>query len=347
MLRDWDGLGIFHAVDGATGARIYVAYHNATLGPPAGGTRLRSYPDTTSALADVRRLAEAMTYKWAAIGLPFGGGKCVIDAPSPPAGQARRDFFLRYGRLLAGLRGSFVATVDMGTTPEDMDVAARESEHLFGYAPGSGEGRDPGPYTALGVFEGIRAAVLHRRGDLDLEGVTVAIQGVGDVGAPLAHRLAEAGARLVVADLDRARARKVAAEVDGSVVGPDEIYSTQCDVFSPCAGGAVLDDDTIPALQCDIVAGSANNPLQRPRHARLLDERGILYAPDYIVSGGGAVAFGYLYNGVVEEEALVAKVRLIGQRLASVFREAEERGELPVEAARRLAEKRLEDGGTP
>lgn len=343
MVRGWDGTAVIHAHDPPTGSRIYVALHDTRLGPAVGGTRMAAYGSPGEALRDAMRLAEGMTYKWAGLGLPFGGGKCVVDVPSVPTGEAREGLFRRYGDLLQALRGSFQTGVDLGTDPEDMDVLAAATSHVM---CGSGpDGTvDPGPYTALGVFSGIRAALEHLGGDPDPAGAEVLVQGAGDVGEPLARLLAEAGAELLVADLDAERARRLARATGGAVVDADEVYGTACDVFAPCAVGGVLDPGTIPRLRCRAVVGSANNQLASLADAERLHERGILYAPDFIVNGGGALAFGLLHLGDPGEEELRRRVRGIGETLSELFDEAVGRGESPVHAARRLAEARLEDG---
>lgn len=341
MVRDWDGLAVIHSFDPPAGARIFVAIHDTRLGQPVGGTRMKSYDGPEEALRDAMRLAEGMTWKWAGIGMSFGGGKCVIDVPSPPRGAERESFFRRYGRLLEAMSGAFATGVDLGTDPADMDVAARETRNVFGRRP-EGEGTvDPGPYTAAGVYAGIRAALAHRFGDAGPDGRSVLVQGVGDVGEPLARLLADGGAELLLSDVDEERARELAAELGARFVAPAEVYDTECDVFAPCAIGGVLNDDTIPALRCAVVAGSANNQLAEARHAEALHERGVLYAPDYVVNAGGALAFGLMHAGTTDPEVLDVRVRGLGDRLAEIFEEADAAGASPAHAARRLAERTL------
>ena len=345
MVRVWDGMAVIHSYDPPTGARIFIALHDTRLGQPVGGTRMKSYPAPEDALEDAMRLAEGMTWKWAGIGLPFGGGKCVVDVPSPLHGPERDSFFRRYGRLLEALSGAFATGVDLGTDPADMDVAAGETRYVKGADP-AGEGTlDPGPFTAAGVEAGIRAALGHRFGDDDPSGRTVLIQGVGDVGEPLARELAAAGARLLLSDLDEERARTLAHELDAGAVPAGDVYGTECDVFAPCAVGGVLNDDSIPRLRCAIVAGSANNQLAEERHADALHERGILYAPDYVINAGGALAFGLLHLGTTDLDELRREVAGLEERLSEIFRESEEADASPAHAARRLAEERLREAG--
>ncbi len=343
MVRDWDGLAVIHSFDPPTGARIFVAIHDTRLGQPVGGTRMKSYESPEEALRDAMRLAEGMTWKWAGIGMGFGGGKCVIDVPTPPRGAERESFFRRYGRLLEAMSGAFATGVDLGTDPADMDVAARETRNVFGRRP-EGEGTvDPGPFTAAGVHAGIRAALAHRFGEADPSGRSVLIQGVGDVGEPLARLLAADGAEVTLSDVDEERADELAAALGARVVAPAEVYGTECDVFAPCAIGGVLNDDTIPALRCAIVAGSANNQLAEARHAEALHERGVLYAPDYVVNAGGALAFGLMHGGTTDPDVLDERVRGLGDRLAEIFEAAEADDASPAHAARRLAERTLKE----
>lgn len=344
LIRGWDGQGVIIRYDRPSASWIYIALHDTTLGRPVGGTRMKSYGKAEEALRDAMRLAEGMTWKWAGIGFDFGGGKCVVDVPAPLRGRKRTSFFRRYGRYLESLDGAFATGLDLGTTPEDMDVTARETRYVFGSNPEGPGTVDPGPYTALGVFCGIRAALRHRFGEADPSGRTILIQGVGDVGAPLARLVAEAGARPLLSDLDEERARDRANELGGETVAPEDVFDTPCDVFAPCAVGGVLDDDTIPRLRCGVVAGSANNQLASSRHAGSLHRRGILYAPDHVVNAGGAIAFGLLHRGVREGEELEGGVRALEGRLEEIFGEAAVRDESPVHAARRLARRKLEAG---
>lgn len=342
LLEGWDGLGVVVRRDPPTDAWVFVALHDDALGRPVGGCRMKVYARPEDGLRDALRLARGMTWKWAAMGLGFGGGKAVLSLTRPLDPQERDGLLLRFGDLLESLEGAYGTGEDLGTTPDDMRRIATRTRHVVGLPPGDDGPSDPGPYTALGVLSGIRAALAHRHGDDSLEGRTVLIQGLGDVGAPLAHGIAEAGGRVLLADVDGARADALARELDAPLVAPDDVYDTPCDVYAPCALGATLNDSTVPRLRCAIVAGSANNQLERPDHAAALHERGILYAPDYVVNGGGAMAFGLLYLGEETVDGLEARVSGIGTMLSQLFREARERDESPVEAARRRAARTLE-----
>ena len=341
LLQNWSGLGVVQAFDRETGTWFFIALHDASRGTMVGGCRMSVYEAPEDGMRDAMRLAEGMTYKWAAIDFPFGGGKSVLAVPRRFDGEERRALIRRFGRLLESLGGAYATGVDLGTTPEDMDVLASASRFVMGHgAKGSGT-EDPGPYTALGVLAGIRSALKAVDGNPEPAGKTVLIQGAGDVGEPLARMLAEAGATVLISDVDSARAEKLAEELGGRAVPVEETYTTACDVFAPCAIGAILNSRTIPGLACRIVAGSANNQLERPEDAEALHERGILYAPDYVVNAGGAIAFGMMHFGETGTELLEERVRGIEGSLDRIFAEARERDESPAHGARRVAEAAL------
>lgn len=340
LLEAWDGQGVWAGRDAPTGSWIFIALHDLAPGPAVGGCRMRHYARPEDGARDAMRLAEGMTFKWAALDFPFGGGKSVLAVPGPLRGEAREGLLRRFGRLLGGLRGTYSTGVDLGTTPEDMAVVAAEAPHVLGQV--DGRSVDPGPYTALGVYEGIRAALAHVFGEASPAGRRVLIQGVGDVGLPLARQLAEDGAELLLADIDPAVAESAVRELEGRTVAAQEALTAQCDVLAPCAIGGVLDEETIPALRCRVVAGSANNQLEEPDDAERLHDRGILYAPDYIVNAGGAIAFGRMHMGERENSAIREEVRGIGRTLREIFREAEEADESPARAAERRARRNLE-----
>jgi leucine dehydrogenase len=335
VIAGWDGEAVATRFDHETGAWLFVAFHDTTLGTPNGGTRMRVYDRPVAGLEDAMRLAEGMTRKWAVLGLPFGGGKAVLAVSRWPEAAEREGLLLRYGRLLETLGGSFQTGVDMGTTPEDMLVIGRVTRYVHGVEFETGRVIDPGPFTARGVLRGIEAALEVVFGEPPVKGRRILVQGVGDVGRPLAGFLAEGGARLLVSDVDVERAGQVARALGGEVVPPPEVVERACDVYAPCAVGGVLTRETIPRLACRIVAGSANAQLGESEDADRLHERGVLYAPDYVVNAGGAAAFGLLSLGERDEAAILARVDGIGDTLREIFRAAAERGESPVEAARR------------
>jgi leucine dehydrogenase len=343
-IETWEGEAVVTRFDRATSTWIFIAIHNTTFGSAVGGTRMRTYAEPAAGLTDAMRLAAGMTAKWAVIGLPYGGGKAVLAVPEPLSGDARTGLLRSYGQLLESLNGSFQTGVDLGTTPEDMRVIAGETRYVHGVDPVTGATKDPGPFTARGVVRGIEAALAVAFGSDDLDGRSVVIQGVGDVGHPLARMLADVGTRVMVSDIDGDRARRVAAEVGGEVVDPTAAFSTPCDVFAPCAVTGVLNRETIPQLACRVVAGSANAQLGEPDDADRLHERGILYAPDYVVNAGGATAFGLMSTGVDDVEELMARVDDIRPTLEAIFAEAGERDESPFTASRRRVRALLAQG---
>lgn len=341
-IKAWDGEAVVSRFDAETESWVFIALHDSTLGPLVGGCRMRTYPGPEAALDDAMRLAEGMTYKWAAVEYPFGGGKSVLAVPRRLESEPRIGLLRRFGDLLATLRGTYMTGVDLGTTPDDMRAVAERCDYVMGVSADGATSLDPGPYTALGVFVGVRSGLRAALGEDDLAGRSVLVQGVGDVGKPLAELLAQAGAKLLVCDTDAARAESVAERSGGSVVPAAEAYETECDVFSPCAVGAVLNPETIPRLRCRVVAGSANNQLRSSEDADRLHARGILYAPDYVVNAGGAIAFGLMHRGLRDKEELRHRVRGIQSSLDEIFAEAAGRSESPARAARRRAERILE-----
>ncbi len=344
QLRAWDGEEVAVRFDAPTSTWMFVCVHSTVLGPAAGGTRLKVYEQPHEALADGLRLSTAMTSKNAMAGLPLGGGKAVLAVPEIPAGSARRDLLLRYAELVDSLHGTYRTACDMNTESADMDVVGERTSHVFGKTEAAGGSGTSAPATADGVFVGLRAAVAHAFGDGDLAGRTVAIQGVGKVGDPLARALAETGAQLVLADVDDVRAKELANELDGNSVAAEEVFDVDCDVFSPCATGGVLSKVTIERLRCRVVAGAANNQLAEPDDAERLAERDILYAPDYVVNAGGIIHLASLELLGEDETARDERVRAIGDTLGEVFSLAGERGISTAAAADAIVEQRLAAG---
>ncbi|MFQ5524870.1 MAG: Glu/Leu/Phe/Val dehydrogenase dimerization domain-containing protein [Thermoanaerobaculia bacterium] len=337
LIQSWDGIGVLTRYDEPTGTWIFICIHDNSLGAATGGTRIRTYPTPADALRDGMRLAEGMTHKWAAVDLGFGGAKAVLAVPGPIAGDERRGLLQRYAGLIEILGGSFLTGEDMGITSEDMEFISRHTSYLHGFDE-HGKKVDPSPFTARGVVTGIKASLAHRYGDDSISGKRVLVQGTGNVGGHLVRMLAEEGAEILVEDIDRDRAQSLADEVGARVIDNGDTYSTECDVFAPCAIGAILNQDTIPKLACPIVAGSANNQLAEHDDVERLRERGILYAPDYIVNAGGAISFAHIGRGITARDRLFEKVDSIGSTLAEILAEADERGESSLDAAdRRVA----------
>lgn len=283
-MEEYDYEQLILCQDKNTGLKAIIAIHDTTLGPALGGTRICEYESDEDAIEDALRLARGMTYKNAAAGLNLGGGKAVIIGD--PKKIKSEALFRAFGRFVEGLNGRYITGEDMNATQEDASYINCETDYIVGLETGSG---NPSPVTAYGVFKGIQAAVNEVFGSDDLTGKTVAIQGLGAVGRRLAERLHEAGAKLYVTTRDKAKIDKAVAELNATAVGPDEIYGVECDVFSPCARGAIINDKTINQFKCKIIAGAANNQLAESRHGDMLHEKGILYVPDYIINSGGVI----------------------------------------------------------
>jgi leucine dehydrogenase len=339
-LADWDGEAVIARFDRETAAWIFIALHSSALGPSTGGTRMRVYASPADGLRDAQRLARGMTAKWAAVDLPVGGGKAVLALSRPLADAERAGLLRRYGRLVESLRGAFATGEDLGTTPEDMAIIATQTSHVHG-VESDGAVIDPGPFTARGVLRGIQAAARAVLGRDDLAGVRVLVQGVGDVGLPLARELRAAGAELLLSDVDAARVAAAARELGAAVVAPGEALTAPCAVLAPCAIGGILDAGSIARLACRVVAGSANNQLATDEDAERLHARGIVYVPDYVVNGGGALALGLRGRGVRDLDELMARMERIGEAVAEILAEAAAAGEPPLRAATRRVDRAL------
>jgi leucine dehydrogenase len=327
--------------DKAGGMRAIIAIHSTALGPACGGTRMYAYQSNDAALTDVLRLSRGMSYKCAIADLPLGGGKAVlIGDPARDKSEAR---FLAYADAINSLGGRYVTAMDVGVLPADMPIIARGTKYIAGYDQPGKTGGDSGPLTALGVFVGLKAAVKHRLGVDTTKGLTVAIQGLGKVGMSLAQRLHAEGARLLVADVNGEAVRKAVDAFGAEEVSTDAIVTAPCDVLSPNALGAILNDHTIPALHARVIAGGANNQLERDVHGRMLREREILYAPDYVINGGGIIRVaGQIENwsdGDIERRVLA-----IGPTLTTIFQRATAEGQTTNEIADEMARERIARG---
>ena len=336
VLAEYGHERVLFSHEPSCGYRGIVAIHDTTLGPALGGTRFWEYDSDMEALIDVLRLSRGMTYKAAVAGLNLGGGKAVIIGDNK---IRDREMTMRaHGRAVDSLGGRYITAEDVGTSVEDMDFVHMETEWVVGILGRSG---DPSPVTAYGVYRGVKACALRRYDTDDLGGRSVAVQGAGHVGYHLCRYLVEEGTKLFVTDIDDDKTRRVADELGAEVVEPEEIYDVDADVFAPCALGAVLNDETIPRLRVDIVAGAANNQLQSREHDDLLQERGILYAPDYVINAGGLInVYSELAGWSLERSK--RKAGEIYKVLLQIFDLAESEGVTSAEAADRLAERRLE-----
>jgi len=340
LLKAWPGEEVVVRYDRDTDAWMFIAIHATHGTRSVGGCRMKVYPSPDEGLWDAIRLAEGMTNKWAAIDVNYGGGKAVIALSRPVTGEARTALLRRFGRMIDSLNGRYGTGPDIGTTPDDMALLATVTRYVHCYDWKTRAPYDPGIYTALGVFVGMRAAWRHVTGSDDLLGVRVLVQGVGDTGAPLARSLKQAGAVVLLNDLDTKKVAALAAELGAEIVPAERVYDTECDVYAPCSVGATLDETTIPKLKCRVIAGSANNQLRGPGDAARLVARNILYAPDYVVNGAGAVSLAMVDEGATFE-TIERAIQTMDARLTGIFQDAAARNESPVEAARRMVERRL------
>jgi len=328
--------------DEATGLCAIIAIHSTALGPAAGGTRLWTYASDDEALYDVLRLSQGMSYKNAMAGLKFGGGKAVIM--KTPDFEGSDALYERFGEFVESLGGDYITAEDVGMSVDIMDIVARKTRYVSGLTLQSGKaGGDPSPKTAYGIYRGILAAAKARLVRDDLDGVRVAVQGVGHVGYELCKLLHAAGAALLVADLDEARVDRVCAEFGAERVPDAEILFVDADVLAPCALGAILHEESIPGIKARIVAGGANNQLRSQEDGQRLADAGILYAPDYVINAGGIINVACEYFGDVDDAGVMDLVARIGPRLSAIFDEAERTGEPTNVIADRQARKIIAD----
>ncbi len=324
--------------DDEAGLKAILAIHDTTLGPAIGGTRMLPYDTEKEALADVLRLSRAMTYKAAAAGMDFGGGKAVI------IGDAQRDksekLLRAFGKFIESLNGRFLTGEDVGTSSDDMRIVGQETKYAI-YPPKSLEAQWQTSYlTAFGVLRGIQASVREKYGNDSLSGMRIAIQGIGKVGDQLARLLHAESAELTVADLNRSRLKAISEELGATVVEPHEIYQIDTEVFSPCALGGILNDEVVPLLRCKIVAGAANNQLGEDRHAEELWKKGILYAPDYVINAGGLISALY-EMGRCDKATVIRMTADIYDRLRAIFDTARSENIPTQVAADRMVEERI------
>lgn len=326
--------------DRTTGLKAIIAIHDTTLGPSLGGCRFWNYESEEDAIMDVLRLSRGMTYKAAVAGLPLGGGKAVIIGD--PKSLKSEALFRAFGRFVNGLNGRYITAEDVNVNPSDIDVVSMETPYCAGIASREGGSGNPSPITALGVFSGIRASVKHKLGKDSLRGMRVAVQGVGSVGTYLCQYLNEAGAELIVADISSERVDNCVKEFGAKAVDVSEIHAADCDVFAPCALGAILNDKTIPQVKAPIVAGGANNQLAvEDKHGVALLEKGILYAPDYVINAGGLINVYHELRGY-NAEAAKRQARNIYGTLLEIYEESDRQNSPTHVASDKVAERRLQ-----
>jgi len=326
--------------DKKSGLKAIIAIHNTTLGPALGGTRFWNYSNENEAIIDVLRLSRGMTYKAAISGLNLGGGKAVIIGDSKTVTN-REPLFRRYGRFVESLNGKYITAEDVGTSTGDMEFIAMETNHVAGKPEEMGGGGDPSPVTAYGVFLGLKAAVKFSTGSDNLKGKKVLVQGVGNVGFHLVERLLKEEAIVMISDISDDRINKISSKHNVEVIDKDAIYDTAMDIYAPCALGATINDETIQKLKCSVIAGAANNQLkEEKKHGRELIDRGILYAPDYLINAGGLINCYSELEGYNRERAL-QKTEIIYSRALEIFEIARKENITTQAAANRIAEERL------
>lgn len=324
--------------DRAAGLRAVIAIHSTRLGPSLGGTRFYPYPSEEAAVEDVLRLARGMTYKAAAAGLDLGGGKAVILGD--PAEQKTEALLRAYARFVDSLGGRYITAEDVGTTQADMDMIRRETSYVTGVSQSLGGSGDPSAATAFGVLHAMKAVAKKLWGSTELVGRHVVVSGVGKVGSCLVRHLVEERVRVTVSDVYAPAVERVANDFDVEVVPPEKAHTVECDVFSPCAMGAVLSEATIPELRCEAVVGSANNQLARAEDAERIAAAGVLYAPDYVVNAGGVVNIAEELRGYQRDRAW-GEIRRIYDTTLAVLETAEAEGITTAAAADRVAERRI------
>ncbi|QQV78203.1 Glu/Leu/Phe/Val dehydrogenase [Sphingomonas aliaeris] len=343
MISNWgfpdfdahEGVHLF--TDAASGLQAVIAVHSTHLGPAAGGVRFWHYADSDRAITDALRLSRGMSFKNAMAGLPMGGGKGVVLASNPgdTITQAQLEAF---GRAVESLGGKYVTAEDVGMSEASMKIIATQTRHVSGLPVAAGSaGGDPGPYTAYGVYLGVKAAAKRGLGVDSMKGVHVAIQGVGSVGGGLAKLLAKDGARLTLADVNAGRAQALADELGAATAGAEAILGVEADVVSPNALGAILTEQSIDALKTKVIAGGANNQLETREDGARLAERGILYAPDYVINAGGIINVALEYLGQGDEAEVTARIERIPTRLIEVWDEADRSGSPSSDVADMLA----------
>jgi leucine dehydrogenase len=337
----WDGEDTIIRFDRPTGAWIIIAIHSTKLGPAAGGTRMRSYQDLSSAVRDAHNLSSGMTYKFALANFPRGGGKAVIAVPDKLNPNDRPDLLRRYGKLIKQLGGLYQTGPDVGTSSFDMDIIAETGfPYVFGRSVEKGGAGGTGPATALGVFSAIKAVCEHLFGSESIKEKRVLVQGAGSVGGALIDLLLESDAKVVFSDTDRSIIEHY-NKLELEFVPPEKVFDTACDIFSPCAFGGILNRETIPRLKCLAVAGAANNQLAEPLDAERLMERNILYAPDYAINIGGAMCLEGIEAMGWSRQETEERIKSVRHTVRRIFELSKAEGITTDLVARRIAESRL------
>ncbi|AKG33479.1 Glu/Leu/Phe/Val family dehydrogenase [Paenibacillus durus] len=324
--------------DKASGLKAIIAIHDTTLGPALGGTRMWTYASEEEAIVDALRLAKGMTYKNAVSGLNLGGGKTVIIGD--PKKDKNEAMFRAFGRYIQGLNGRYITAEDVGTTEDDMDIIHQETDYVTGISKSYGSSGNPSPVTAFGVYRGMKAAAKEAFGTDSLAGKTIAVQGVGHVAFALCGYLQEEGARLIVTDIIKEAVKRAVDAYGAKAVDPNDIVGVACDIYAPCALGATINDQTLPQIKAKVIAGAANNQLKESRHGDALHEKGVVYAPDYVINAGGVINIADELNGYNKERAL-KQVAKIYDSITRVLEISRVKGIPTHTAADHLAEERI------
>ncbi|HMN33354.1 MAG TPA: Glu/Leu/Phe/Val dehydrogenase [Chitinophagaceae bacterium] len=321
--------------------KAIIAIHDTTLGPALGGTRMWNYKSDDDAMIDALRLSRGMTYKAAISGLNLGGGKAVIIGDPSLKSEA---LWRRYGRFVNSLNGKYITAEDVNTSARDMEFIHLETKHVTGIPEYMGGSGDPSPFTAYGVFVGIKASAFKQWGNDNLSGKKVLVQGVGHVGQYLVGHLVEVGAKVYITDINETRIKETTEKYKVEYVSPEKMYDMDIDIYAPCALGAVINNDSIPKLKCAVIAGAANNQLEiEETHGRELIKRGIIYAPDFLINAGGLINVAAEAGGAYNREKVTNDVEKIYNRLLEVFKVSEKDNIITQEAAMRIAQKRIDD----
>lgn len=332
--------GLHFKHDPETGLKAIIAIHSTALGPALGGCRFIEYKSTEDAIIDAMRLARGMSYKAAIAGVPTGGGKAVIIKPKEI--KNREAFFGKFGQFVEQLGGKYITAMDSGTSLPDMDIIAKHTKYVASLTSENTLSHgDPSPFTAYGILRGIQAAVLHKFNKNSLQNLKVAVQGVGHVGLDLVGRLSKHGAKVFVSDVNEHALNHCKNEFNATIVAPDEIYAVDCDIFSPCALGSVINDNTIPQIKAPIIAGCANNQLAKKEHSKILHEKGILYAPDYVINSGGLIFAHALYANLGEHQAF-EQVENIYHSLLDIFKQSEKNNMPTDDISDHIAKQRIQ-----
>lgn len=340
-LAEHDHEQILVCNDNNTGLKAIIAIHNTVLGPGLGGTRMWNYNNESEAMRDVLRLSRGMTYKASISGLNLGGAKAVIIGDAKT--QKNEALMRKFGRFVDNLAGKYITAEDVGTTTQDMEYVNMETENVVGLPESRGGGGDPSPVTAYGVYVGMKSAAKKRWGTDSLSGKKVAVMGIGKVGMHLLEYMHKEGAKFYISDMNEAALKEAASRFGATIVGNEEIYDTDAEIFAPCALGGIINTDTINRLKCEVIAGAANNQLDNEDiHGDMLVKKGIIYAPDFLINAGGLINVYSEWTGYNRENALRDTERIY-ETLDSIFKVSDETGMHMQAAATHLAKKRIND----